>query len=320
MSEILVYLPVSVILFLSMLLYFRIAEKFNIVDKPNHRSSHNEVTLRGGGIIYWLAAFIAFFMHMKSNSLFFVGITLVSLISFIDDLKGMSTKVRFMVQLVALTLIGLEMDVFATQPIWILIIAYIVSIGIINAYNFMDGINGITGIYTFIVYAGLYYVNERVVVGFVNEELVLLPMIASLIFLFFNFRKKAKCFAGDIGSISVAFWCIFILGKLIMATNNPVWLCFLAVYGVDTVCTIFHRLYLKQNILEAHRLHFYQILCNENKIDHRIIASAYGLLQGIISIVTILLYVNNFDEYVIIALLILPLVVVYSTKFKLQKK
>src|SRR5205823_1126030 len=133
--------------------------------------------------------------------------------------------------------------------------------GIINMYNFMDGINGITGAYTLVVLGGLQYVNLNIQ-PFIKADLIWLPMLASLVFLFFNFRKRAKCFAGDVGSVAVAFWIVFLLFKLIMVSNNWIYILFLSVYGVDAVLTIMHRLMLKQNIFQAHRLHFYQILAN----------------------------------------------------------
>lgn len=92
-------------------------------------------------------------------------------------------------------------------------------IGIVNAYNFMDGINGITGLYTIAVLLPLMYVNHKV------EPLsiwicLFYPLIASVVFLFFNFRKRAKCFAGDVGSVSIAFWIVTLLLLLIIRTNN----------------------------------------------------------------------------------------------------
>ena len=54
------YLLITLVLFLLELLYFKIADRYNIVDKPNHRSAHTEITLRGGGIIFWFAALLYF--------------------------------------------------------------------------------------------------------------------------------------------------------------------------------------------------------------------------------------------------------------------
>jgi len=182
----------------------------------------------------------------------------------------------------------------------------------------MDGINGITGVYTLVVMGSLLYVNTKVQL-FADSGFIKYAMMASLIFLFFNYRKKAKCFAGDVGSIAIAFWVIYLILKLILVTESLIWLLFLAIYGVDAICTIMHRLYLKQNIFEAHRLHFYQILSNEYKIQHRLVSLLYGLVQIIISFLVVNLY-QKVDDAIIFLIIILPLLVVYSLKFYLLNK
>ena len=182
----------------------------------------------------------------------------------------------------------------------------------------MDGINGITGLYTLVVMGALLYVNQKIQV-FIDADFIQYAMIASLVFLFFNFRKKAKCFAGDVGSIAIAFWVIYLVLKLILVTDSLVWLLFLAVYGVETVCTILHRLYLKENIFEAHRLHLYQVLSNENKIQHRWVAAFYALAQIIVSVLVVVLY-QKVSDITLFLVLIVPLILIYSVKFYLLKK
>lgn len=301
-----------------MLLYFKVANRFNIIDKPNQRSSHTEITLRGGGIIFWFSALLYFVQNIESNYLFFTGITLVSLVSFWDDIQSLSNKIRISIHFLAITLIFWDLELFHLLPIWGILIAYVFAIGLINAYNFMDGINGITGLYTLAVLGALLYVNTKVQL-FIDGNLIKYGMIASLVFLFFNYRKKAKCFAGDVGSIAIAFWIIYLIVKLILVTNSLIWLLFLAVYGVDAVCTILHRLYLKQNIFEAHRLHFYQILSNEYKIQHRLVSLYYALIQIAISALVISLY-QKVNDFILFGLVIIPLLLVYSVKFYLLSK
>jgi len=301
-----------------MLLYFKVADRFNIIDKPNHRSAHTEITLRGGGIIFWFAALLYFIQHVQNNYFFFTGITLVGLVSFWDDIQSLLNKIRISIHFLAITLIFYDLSLYNLLPIWGIIIAYILAIGLINAYNFMDGINGITGLYTLVVLGALLYVNTKVQL-FTDGSFIKYGMTASLVFLFFNYRKKAKCFAGDVGSIAIAFWIIYLITKLSLITNSIVWLLFLAVYGVDAICTIIHRLYLKQNIFEAHRLHFYQILSNEYRIQHRLVSLYYALVQILISILVIMLY-QKVDDIVLFLLVIAPLILVYTLKFYLLNK
>lgn len=312
------YTILGIILVIVMLLYFKVADRFNIIDKPNQRSSHTEITLRGGGIIFWFSALLYFAQHILTNYFFFTGITLVSLVSFWDDIQSLSNKIRISIHFLAITLVFFDLGLFHFIPIWGVVIAYVLSIGLINAYNFMDGINGITGFYTLTVMGSLLYVNTKIQL-FTDGSFIKYAMIASLVFLFFNYRKKAKCFAGDVGSIAIAFWIIFLLLKLVLATNSIVWLLFLAVYGTDTVCTILHRLYLKQNIFEAHRLHLYQVLSNEYKIQHRLVALYYALVQAGISFLVISLY-QKVNDIILFVIVVIPLLLVYSLKFYLLKK
>lgn len=301
-----------------MLLYFKVADRFNIIDKPNERSSHTEITLRGGGIIFWFSALLYFVQNVQNNYFFFTGITLVSLVSFWDDIQSLSNKIRISAHFLAITLIFFDLGVFNLMPLWGVIITYILAIGLINAYNFMDGINGITGLYTLVVMGALLYVNKNIQL-FIDGSFIKYAMIASLVFLFFNYRKKAKCFAGDIGSIAIAFWVIYLLLKLILVTGSVIWLLFLAVYGVDAICTIMHRLYLKQNIFEAHRLHLYQVLSNECKIQHRLVSLYYAIVQIIVSILVVCFY-QKVQDLILFVIIITPLLMIYTLKFYLLNK
>ena len=312
------YTLLGIILMILMLLYFKVANHFNIIDKPNQRSSHTEITLRGGGIIFWFSALLYFVQHIQNNCLFFSGITLVSIVSFWDDIQSLSSKIRMSVQFLSITLIFVNLHLFVFIPIWGVVIAYVIAIGLINAYNFMDGINGITGLYTLVVMGSLLFVNGKIQF-FTDASFIKYSMIACLVFLFFNYRKKAKCFAGDIGSIAIAFWIIYLVLKLILATETVIWLLFLAVYGVDVIYTILHRLYLKQNIFEAHRLHLYQVLCNEYKIQHRMVAVYYAVAQIIISTVVICLY-QKVHDLILFVIILLPLIAMYTLKFYLLNK
>lgn len=308
---ILLYTTTSVLLILAMLLYFRIADKYNIIDKPNQRSSHTAVTLRGGGIIFPVAAllYLIFFGTGTGNSLLLLicGLVAISAVSFWDDVSSLPNKVRILVHLLAVTLMLYAVQAFALLPLWAVILAYIVIIGTINAYNFMDGINGITGVYSLVILLSCLYFNDQVR-QVTDPAFIILPAIACLVFLFFNFRKKAKCFAGDVGSVSIGFWIISLLLMMIIATGDARYVFFLAVYGVDAVCTIIHRLILRQNIFEAHRLHFYQILVNDRKVPHLRVAAAYGLVQLLLNALILFTTFN----FVITGLLVCaPLTLLY---------
>ena len=273
-------LLILVLLFLAELFYFRIADKCNIIDKPNERSSHTRITLRGGGIIFYLGALTFFLTNQFEYPWFILALTLITFISFIDDIRSTSQGVRLVFHFTAMALMFYQWGLFSL-PWWTLLVALIVCTGIINAYNFMDGINGITGGYSLVILAALAYVNKEVVT-FVEADFIYTVICSVLVFCFFNFRKHAKCFAGDVGSVSIAFILLFLIGRLIIETEDFSWIVLLSVYGVDSVLTIIHRLMLHENIGLPHRKHLYQIMANELKIPHVMVSSIYMAVQAII--------------------------------------
>lgn len=296
------------ILFVLELIYLKIADKYNIIDHPNERSSHSSITIRGGGIIFLFAALITLIWHFNDFYTALFGIILIGAISFLDDVYSLSNRLRIFFHVASVSLVFIYLGVFNLLPWWETLLLYILSIGIINAYNFMDGINGITGCYSIVVLAGLQWVNMRQF-HFINPDLIWLPLLACTVFLFFNFRNKAKCFAGDVGSVTIALWIIMLLFDLIFITHNWTYILFLVVYGVDSVLTIMHRLLLKQNIFKAHRLHFYQLLANEQKIPHLLISVCYALIQ--LLIILLVIFNSSFSDLGLFSICILPLMFIY---------
>ena len=275
------YIIILVLLFVAELFYFRVADKCNIIDKPNQRSSHTRTTLRGGGIIFYFGTLAFFLANPLEYPWFIVALTLITFISFVDDIRSTSQLLRLVFHFTAMTLMFYQWELFSL-PWWTIFVALIICTGIINAYNFMDGINGITGGYSLVVLAALAYINKEIVPGFVNQDLIVTVLCAVLVFNFFNFRKQAKCFAGDVGSVSIAFIILFRIGKLIIETENFSWMILLVVYGVDSVLTIVHRVMLHENIGQPHRKHLYQIMANELKVPHVVVSSIYMVTQGVI--------------------------------------
>ena len=274
------YLVILVLLFLAELFYFKLADKCNIIDKPNERSSHTKVTLRGGGIIFYFGALAYFLTNHWEYPWFMVALTLITFISFVDDIRSTSQGLRLVFHFSAMALMFYQWGLFSLSWWWI-IVALIICTGIINAYNFMDGINGITGGYSLVVLVALAYINAEIM-PFVEPALINTVLCSVLVFCFFNFRKKAKCFAGDVGSVSIAFILLFLIGKLILTTRDFSWIILLSVYGVDSILTIIHRLMLHENIGLPHRKHMYQLMANELKMPHVVVALIYMVAQAII--------------------------------------
>ena len=223
------YLIVLVLLFLAELFYFRIADKCNIIDKPNERSSHTRITLRGGGIIFYFGVLAYFFTNHFEYPWFMFALTLITFISFIDDIRSTSQALRLVFHFSAMALMFYQWGLFSL-PWWTILVALIICTGIINAYNFMDGINEITGGYSLVVLGALAYINTKIT-AFVEADFIYTSLCAVVVFNFFNFRKRAKCFAGDVGSVSIAFIVLFLIGKLIIKTEDFSWIILLVVYG-----------------------------------------------------------------------------------------
>ena len=306
------YIIIFVLLLVAELVYFRIADKCNIIDKPNQRSSHSTIVLRGGGIIFLIGAWVWSLFFGFDYPWFFAGLTLVAGVSFVDDIHSLPDSVRLVAQFAAAAMAFYQLDILHWDMWWIVLVALIVYVGATNVINFMDGINGITAGYALAVLIPLGLLNtnyQELTMNlatncssvfssdgvFVDQSLIVAAIIAAVVFCIFNFRPKgkAKCFAGDVGSIGIAFIMLFLLGNVIIKTEDITWLIFLLVYGVDGCLTIVHRIMLHENLGEAHRKHAYQIMANELKIGHVKVTLLYMAMQLAVSLGFIYLCPNT---------------------------
>ncbi len=308
-----IYVMIAAILMAAELLYFKIANRFNIIDRPNMRSSHTSITLRGGGVVFLFGAWVYAAFFGVTYPWFLIGLTLVGIVSFVDDVHSLPDSARLVVQFAAMFLMFYQFGILNWNDWWIVCIALIVCVGITNAYNFMDGINGITGAYSIAVMLPLIYLNKSV--GFIEMPFLVVITLSILVFLFFNFRKKAKCFAGDVGSISMAFIVVFVLGLLMLQTRDFSYIVFLAVYGVDAVLTIVHRIMLHENLGEAHRKHAYQLMANELKVSHLKVSAGYMIVQLAVSAGLIFIPINHYLYLGLIIILLSGAYVAFMRKY-----
>ena len=297
MNSVIIYSIITILLFIAELIYFRIADHFNIIDRPNERSSHTQVVLRGGGVIFTLSLWIWSCWQGFEYPWLLAGVTLAAVVSFIDDIHTLPVKLRLFVHFLAVAMIFMDIRFTHLEMWWVVIIAAIMCAFMVNVYNFMDGINGMTGGYSLAVLIPLYLKNKELIIetgnGFVDSSMLVVLGLSLLVFCYFNFRAKAKCFAGDVGSIGMALILIFCIGKLVLLTEDMTWLIFLAVYVVDGVLTIIHRLMLHENIGESHRKHAYQLMANELKMEHVVVSFIYSYLQLGISLMMVYVIPNS---------------------------
>lgn len=288
------YIAIAILLLIAELVYFNIADHFNIIDKPNERSSHTKVVLRGGGVIFLIGVWVWSAFFGFRYPWFLAAVTLAAGVSFIDDIRSLPDSVRLVVQFLAMGLMFWQLDMIHPSLWWAVILALIVCVGATNIYNFMDGINGITAGYSLAVLIPLLLVNQMPGQaghdgGFVETSFIIVTILSVLVFSYFNFRpkNKARCFAGDVGSVGIAFILLFLIGCLVMKTGDITWLLFLVVYGVDGCCTIVHRIMLHENLGEAHRKHAYQLMANELGMSHVTVSLIYMAIQLVISLVMV---------------------------------
>ena len=265
----LVIFAISFILLKNFLIpFFRI----HIPDKPNQRSLHLKVKPRSGGIIFVVFSLLSIFI---SNNQIFLIILPLSLIGLLDDLKGISQKIRFIIQFFTVTYLFIpaysnwginELNIFFIILIFILF--NLIGIGTINFVNFLDGIDGlVSGCFWIIVLTLLLS----------NNYFFLTPLLAALTaFIMFNW-SPSKIFMGDVGSTFLGAMFVgfifesneLILGFKTLLLAFPILL--------DSIYTLINKIIYKQPILSAHSQHLYQRLV-KGGWSHSNVSTIYILL------------------------------------------
>lgn len=288
-----IYIFTLIFLFALEFFYLKVANRFNIIDKPNERSSHTKVTIRGAGIIFYVTAIIYFINNDFEYPWFFLGLTLLTYISFLDDIRGVHPTARLTVHFASVLLLVYEFGIF-NYPWYYLVLAFVFTIGVINAYNFMDGINGMTAFCTLIMGGLLVYVNTKI--NYIEQDFLIYTLLGVIVFGFFNFRKKAACFAGDVGPAVLSFMLLFALGKLILKTGDFTYILFLGVYGIEIGWSVARRVYQGYHIFEPHRTFLLHMLSNEVGHSSLLVSTVYGLVQLVLGASVI--YIVQFDASV----------------------
>lgn len=273
------YITIFLLFFSIEYVYVLLARKLKIVDIPHHQSSHRGVIVRGGGLLFFFAFFIWSIFAGIPYICALLGLSILAGISFLDDVHDVSPKVRLVCQFVAIMLMLYQSPLFV-QPMHVVVLLAIACVGMVNIYNFMDGINGMTGGYSLVVSLALLWMNEYEV-RFVDRDLLIYIIMAIVVFCIFNFRSRAKCFAGDVGALSIGFIIVFLVLELALKAKSMSWMVFLAVYGVDGGMTILHRILLRENLMKPHKKHAYQIMANELKIPHLVVSGIYMAIQAV---------------------------------------
>lgn len=277
MSYIFLFLALSGV----MVGYIVFAKQMGIIDKPNERSSHKKPTVRGGGVIFPVAVLLWALLFDHTVWYFVSAVLLMGILGFFDDRYSLSQLPRLIIQSLGVLLVLVEIGLLAL-PLFYAGIAFILIAGWLNTFNFMDGINGISVLYAASVLIGVYLFKDEI--PEIQLSLVYTVGLSLIVFGWFNVRKNAIAFAGDVGSLSMGLILAYFVSVLILSTGRWEFILFLSVYGVDSVLTILHRIKKRENIFKAHRSHLYQYLANEMKWNHLSVSGLYATLQlGVIA-------------------------------------
>ena len=315
----LLFLLAAILITLGFFVYFRIARRFRIVDLPNHRTMHKGATIRGGGIVILVAMLIYMLFIFNPGNFFVIGLATIGTLGFADDLLDLPGRVRLPLQLLSVVLIVMALHLNQNLSLLWLIAITIIATGVLNAYNFMDGINGMTGGYSLIAIVTLAFINAKLY-PFVSGEFLLFFGLSVLIFNFFNFRKKAACFAGDVGSFTIAYIIVYLILKLIIVSAQPAFILLLTLYGIDTIYTIIERLWQKQNIFKAHRMHLFQVAISHTGMPHLRMSGIYMTGQLLINLIVLVIIKYPWPvQWPIVVVIMMTLSIIYiGLKLKLR--
>ena len=293
--------PIPIFLLLTILSYIgvyfirRYAEKRQIIDSPNERSSHSMPTPRGGGlaiVILVLGTGLWFASETGwSRSLIYILCgAVIAFLGWRDDVRSLSPRIRFAVQslIAVISIIGLGYFKSVTIPLFGelqlgvvgIIITFFWIIGLTNAYNFMDGIDGMAGGVAFAGGLGwmLLSFNSGYLVNSFAFWVALAIAASSLGFLAHNWQP-AKIFMGDVASTFLGYsFAVLPLvaidkeGDALMLGTLLMW-----TFIMDAGVTFLHRLVKREKVFSAHRSHLYQRLV-KGGYTHAAISSLYIVL------------------------------------------
>lgn len=285
---------ITAVLCLVLRAYIMMARRLGITNGISNK------VVTGGGIIIPLACIAADIYsahHFFLYPYFLTGIVIIATISFIDDIYDVSPWLRLGVHFACAVLLLLQMGVEAPwieMPWWLCAIVVVGIVALVNTFNFIDGIKGITGCYSLAVLLPCYLTFIPV-----NEMVFLCITAAIIAFCCFNFSTPERCYCGDTGSISIGYFAAFLI--LCYASLSPVSgnvpqppmlidgldltaIIFVIVYLIDSSFTLTKRILRRENIFTAHRCHIYQRLAFEAGVPHMRIAIGYAATQAAISV------------------------------------
>ncbi len=302
MLKILLYVAVFLTTYFGVEIFRRWSKRRNILDFPNERSSHVEPTPRGGGLVIGMVCLFVFsgycsFFQIKYYWSYFIGAIVIISISWLDDLFSVSVFLRFLCQGLAAFLViwclGYWESIYLPfgGTIYLgqsgIFFTFLWIVWMINAYNFMDGIDGLAA--TQAVTAGAGWLAVGILSGYEPAGFYGgVIAFSGLGFLIHNWQP-AKVFMGDVGSafLGFSFAVLPLIAQRNVVGDNSI-LLFLPLISVslvwlflfDTVLTFFWRLFKGEKVWQAHREHIYQKLVIAG-YTHPCVSVLYGATSAL---------------------------------------
>jgi UDP-N-acetylmuramyl pentapeptide phosphotransferase/UDP-N-acetylglucosamine-1-phosphate transferase len=305
----------------------KILSRLGAIDNPNARSSHSVPIVRGGGVAVILALLAGMVLmgklHFAESITIMLAVLGLALVSFIDDLKSVGPAIRFgchlavaLVVIAALNLaparVGFTVETLYAVPVmlaWPLAVLWIA--GYTNAFNFMDGINGIAGGQAAITGIGMALLSA---LASGQWSVVCLPALwslalagAALGFLPHNF-PRARMFMGDVGSAPIGF--LLAVLTLWLAKTVGWWLLvplalLHANFVLDTGFTLVRRILKGERWYEPHREHFYQRLIRSGKTHSFVTDLEMALQVVVLGLMMLYLHANLLQRIGLVVLVVL---------------
>ncbi len=293
------------------------------MDIPTERSNHQKPKPRGAGIILipliLFSTSVIFLLEETLNNhwnIIFGFCLLLSIVSFLDDIKNISAKVRLTFQIFcvfsSLYLFKDQLNVFIRSSEFLIVFNGMEYVGlgltfcflvmiwvwIINMFNFMDGMDGITSVQ---ISSLSILTNFLAILGLIEENFIYFSLILLTIsFAFYSFNKPpSKIFLGDVGSIPLGFLAGFILiYNMIMYNLIFPFIIIMLYYLQDSIATIILRFLKKENVFQAHSSHFYQRILRKG-YNHDYVLKRIIYLNSILLILAILSYYYPITSFIL---------------------
>lgn len=307
-THILHFFILALVLIACIHLYIKVARQFGWKVLSETRDQYGKHVVSGAGFIFPLSIFLIFLI---SESLAFEpwmpGLICLTLLSWIDDFRNLPALLRLIIHIFCIATWLISSPVPEIAWLWILVILF-AGTGWMNAFNFMDGINGMMVMMSLVSLATFYLVIESGQL----RVFIISQIIAVLILAYYNLRNKAIAFAGDVGSITMGFFLGYLMCQLILSTGRWEYVFFFLVYAVDASLTILIRIFKKENILQPHEQHLYQII--RKAFPHKVllISSVYAIYQLVLNILTIGMIKFEFASFTVLSLVFIINVLIYS--------